>query len=241
MRALYLGLSGKHGGERTKELSPRDLILQLRAMMHALPLRRAKADDENAAAFPLIGSSESIAAERLWQCTTCGACVDACPVFIEQMPKIVDLRRYQVMEQADCPPSIQEAMVSLESRSHPFRGTQSTRLDWADGLAEHQAKENGGFEVLLWVGCSAALLDRNQKIVRATTQLLEGAGVRFAILGREEKCCGDPARRIGNEFLFEKLATENIAVLNRYQAKKVVTPCPHCFNTLKNEYPRLGG
>lgn len=224
-----------------KELSPRDLILQLRAAMHALPLHRAKADGENAAASPLIGSSESIAAERLWQCTTCGACVDACPVFIEQMPKIVDLRRYQVMEQADCPPSIQEAIVSLESRSHPFRGTQSTRLDWADGLAEHQAKENGGFEVLLWVGCSAALLERNQKIVRATAQLLESAGVRFAILGREEKCCGDPARRIGNEFLFEKLATENIAVLNRYQAKKIVTPCPHCFNTLKNEYPRLGG
>jgi len=223
-----------------KELSPRDLILQLRGLMRSYPSSNGKPEGE-AAAPALIGASEALSAERLWQCTTCGACVEACPVFIEQMPKIVDLRRYLVMEQAEFPDSLQEAITSLESRGHPFRGTQATRLTWADGLEVPEAGQGGDFEVLLWVGCSSALVERNQKIARATAQLLGTAGVKFAILGREEKCCGDPARRVGNEFLFENVARGNIEILNRHQVKKVVTPCPHCFNTLKNEYPRLGG
>ena len=162
-------------------------------------------------------------------------------MFIEQMPKIVDLRRYLVMEEANFPATIQEAVTSLEARDHPFRGTQATRLTWTEGLEIPTIKDQGNSEVLFWVGCSSALLDRNQEIARATASLLKAAGVQFAILGREEKCCGDPARRTGNEFLFEKLASENIATLNTYKVKKVVTGCPHCFNTFKNEYPRLGG
>jgi Fe-S oxidoreductase len=242
-----------------KELSPRDLILDLRNLMHARPEEAfalnaaagteasglndagAPADGNQARGLPIIGEVPGTSAERLWQCTTCAACVEACPVFIEQMPKIVDMRRFLVMEEAQFPESMQEAITSLESRGHPFRGTQATRLDWTEGLNVRQISDAKDAEVLLWVGCSGALVERNQKITRATAQLLEKAGVKFAILGREEKCCGDPARRIGNEFLFETLAKENVEILNKYEVKKVVTACPHCFNTIKHEYARHGG
>lgn len=212
-----------------KELSPRDLILQLRQFPFG---------------SPIAGNVPAASPEALWECTTCAACVEACPVFIEQMPKIVDLRRYHVMEEAEFPDTMQEAITSMESRGHPFRGTQASRIDWTRGLdiksiAEMPNPEEA--EVLLWAGCGGALVERNQKVVRATAQLLEKAGVRFAILGREEKCTGDPARRIGNEFLFEMLAKENTQKLNRYKVRTIVTSCPHCFNTFRNEYPQFGG
>jgi len=167
--------------------------------------------------------------------------MEACPVFIEQATKIVDLRRYLVMEESDFPDTMQEAITSLESRGHPFRGTQSSRMDWAEGLNVKTAASARDAEVLLWVGCGGALIERNQKVVRATAQLLEKAGVKFAVLGREEKCTGDPARRIGNEFLFEMMAKDNVETLNGYGVKKIVTSCPHCFNTFRNEYPQFGG
>jgi Fe-S oxidoreductase len=167
--------------------------------------------------------------------------MEACPVFIEQATKIVDIRRYLVMEESDFPGTMQEAITSLESRGHPFRGTQSSRLDWAQGLDVKTVADARDAEVLLWIGCGGALIERNQKVVRATAQLLEKAGVKFAVLGREEKCTGDPARRIGNEFLFETLAKENVETLGRYGVKKIVTSCPHCFNTFRNEYPQFGG
>jgi Fe-S oxidoreductase len=216
-----------------KSLSPRDIILDLRNF--------ARSDGDSAFAAPIINLVPATATESLWQCTTCGACMEACPVFIEQMPKIVDMRRYLVMEESDFPDTMQEAITSLESRGHPFRGTQSSRVDWAEGLNVKTIAEARDAEVLLWVGCGGALIERNQKVVRATAQLLEKAGVKFAILGREEKCTGDPARRIGNEFLFETLAKENVEKLNGYEVKKIVTSCPHCFNTLRNEYPQFGG
>jgi len=167
--------------------------------------------------------------------------MEACPVYIEQMPKIVDMRRYLVMEEADFPDSMQQAITSLEKRGHPFSGTNATRLDWAEGLGVRQISETKDAEVLLWVGCGGALVERNQKVTRSTALLLEQAGVKFAIMGREEKCSGDPARRIGNEFLFETLAKENVENLNKYDVKKIITSCPHCFNTFKNEYPQYGG
>lgn len=216
-----------------KSLSPRDIILDLRNF--------ARSDGDSVFATPIINAVPATNAESLWQCTTCGACMEACPVFIEQMPKIVDMRRYLVMEESDFPDTMQEAITSLESRGHPFRGTQSSRVDWADGLNVKTIAEARDAEVLLWIGCGGALIERNQKVVRATAQLLEKAGVKFAILGREEKCTGDPARRIGNEFLFETLAKENVEKLNGYDVKKIVTSCPHCFNTLRNEYPQFGG
>jgi Fe-S oxidoreductase len=216
-----------------KSLSPRDIILDLRNF--------ARGDGDSAFAAPIINAVPATAAESLWQCTTCGACMEACPVFIEQMPKIVDMRRYLVMEESDFPDTMQEAITSLESRGHPFRGTQSSRIDWAEGLNVKTIAEAPDAEVLLWVGCGGALIERNQKVVRATAQLLEQAGVKFAILGREEKCTGDPARRIGNEFLFEMLAKANVEKLGQYGVKKIVTSCPHCFNTFRNEYPQFGG
>ena len=216
-----------------KELSPRDFILDLRNF--------ARGDGGSAFAAPIANAVPAAASERLWQCTTCGACMEACPVFIEQATKIVDLRRYLVMEESDFPDTMQEAITSLESRGHPFRGTQSSRLDWAEGLNVKTAASARDAEVLLWVGCGGALIERNQKVVRATAQLLEKAGVKFAVLGREEKCTGDPARRIGNEFLFEMMAKDNVETLNGYGVKKIVTSCPHCFNTFRNEYPQFGG
>ena len=216
-----------------KSLSPRDLILDLRNF--------ARSDGTAVFAAPVVNTVPAAAPERLWQCTTCGACMEACPVFIEQAPKIVDLRRYLVMEESDFPDTMQEAVTSLESRGHPFRGTQSSRMDWAQGLNVKTIAEARDAEVLLWVGCGGALIERNQKVVRATAQLLEKAGVKFAVLGREEKCTGDPARRIGNEFLFEMMAKENVETLKRYGVRKIVTSCPHCFNTFRNEYPQFGG
>jgi len=250
-----------------KELSPRDIILQLRDLMHATPRDAFGliSTDSNGAStsgalagttpadhvpttdlearqpLPIIGALHATSPVALWQCTTCAACMEACPVFIEQMPKIVDMRRYLVMEEADFPDSMQEAIMSLEKRGHPFSGTQATRLDWAEGLNVKQIKDGKDAEVLLWVGCGGALIERNQRVTRATAQLLEQAGVNFAVMGREEKCSGDPARRIGNEFLFEQLAKENVSNLNKYAVKKVITACPHCFNTFRNEYPQYGG
>jgi Fe-S oxidoreductase/nitrate reductase gamma subunit len=240
-----------------KELSPRDIILDLQKFMRANPLaafglgvgevQSADATNGSAAngnlqsALPIIGAVPATSPEALWQCTTCGACMEACPVFIEQMPKIVDMRRFLVMEEADFPDTMADAITSLESRGHPFKGTQSTRIDWTDGLNVQTIAEAKDAEVLFWVGCGGALIERNQKAVRATAQLLQTAGVNFAILGREEKCTGDPARRIGNEFLFEMLAKDNTETLNNYGVKKIITSCPHCFNTFRNEYPQYGG
>jgi Fe-S oxidoreductase/nitrate reductase gamma subunit len=234
-----------------KELSPRDIILDLRSLMRNADDGMMNGSESSfinhpsSFSSPIIGAVPAVSPEALWQCTTCGACMEACPVFIEQMPKIVDLRRFLVMEEADFPDTMQEAMTSLESRQHPFRGTQATRLDWADGLniktIAEARQENLDAEVLFWIGCGGALIERNQKVVRATAQLLEKAGVKFAILGREEKCTGDPARRIGNEFLFEMMAKDNVETLNGYGVKKIVTSCPHCFNTFRNEYPQFGG
>ncbi|HEX8176222.1 MAG TPA: heterodisulfide reductase-related iron-sulfur binding cluster [Pyrinomonadaceae bacterium] len=247
-----------------KELSPRDIILQLRDFMHERPReafgliavdgdvsmtadagttpasQEPTTDMEARKPLAIIGTVPATSPVPLWQCTTCAACMQACPVFIEQMPKIVDMRRYLVMEEADFPDSMQEAVMSLERRGHPFTGTQATRMDWAEGLNVRHAGEARETEVLLWVGCGGALIERNQRVTRATAQLLEQAGVSFAVMGRDEKCTGDPARRIGNEFLFEQLAKENISNLNRYEVRKVITACPHCFNTFKNEYPQYG-
>jgi len=245
-----------------KELSPRDIILQLRDLMHeefrisdfgfrndqnkfGNDANESSNNSEESAIrnskFEIIAAVPATSPISLWQCTTCAACMEACPVFIEQMPKIVDMRRHLVMEEADFPDSMQQAITSLEKRGHPFSGTQATRLDWTEGLNVKQVSEAKDAEVLLWVGCGGSLIERNQRVTRATAQLLEQAGVKFAIMGREEKCSGDPARRIGNEFLFEKLAKENVENLNRHDVKKVITACPHCFNTFKNEYPQYGG
>jgi Fe-S oxidoreductase len=251
-----------------KVLSPRDIILDLQKLMHrssaellaaVAPGGAGPADAPTTAAapqagegggapapvlIPIIDPETAVSPEALFQCTTCAACVESCPVHIEQMPKIIDARRFLVMEQAEFPEGMMAVITSLESRQHPFSGTQFNRVDWAEGLdldvmAEMDDPKEA--EVLFWVGCGGALVERNQATVRATAKLLQKAGVKFAILGREESCTGDPARRIGNEFLFEMLAKGNVETLNGYGVKQVVTSCPHCFNTFKNEYPQFGG
>lgn len=181
--------------------------------------------------------------EALWACTTCGACEQECPVFISYIDKIVDMRRNLVMEKGEFPQQLQNAFRGLESVGNPYSFDNSQRAEWAQGLDVPLLAEMPDADVLYWVGCSPAFDDRARKIARATAQLLKAAGVRFAILGPEEMCTGDPARRAGNEFLFQMLATQNVETLSNYNvaAKTVVTTCPHCFNTLRNEYPALGG
>ncbi|NJD68088.1 MAG: (Fe-S)-binding protein [candidate division NC10 bacterium] len=214
-----------------KPLTPKGVIIDLRDHM------RLTYDGEESR--QMVG--EVITHDVLWSCTTCGACHQECPVYIEPIPKIVDMRRHLVMEEADFPETMQAALRSLEERGHPFRGASASRTDWARGLDVKTVAANGTPEILYWVGCAAAFDERNQQVAAAFAKLLQRAGVDFAILGEEERCTGDPARRIGNEYLFQMLAKDNIAVLNRYGIKKIVTACPHCFNTIKNEYPRLGG
>jgi Fe-S oxidoreductase/nitrate reductase gamma subunit len=185
--------------------------------------------------------SEAITEEVIWDCTTCRACQQACPVYIEHIDKIVDMRRNLALERAQFPESAQQALTSLGTRGHPWRGTTATRTDWTSGLEIKTLSENKDIEVLYWVGCTAALEDRNMKVAQATARIMQAAGINFGILGVEETCCGDPARRMGDEYLFQTLCQKNIETFRGYNVRKIVTTCPHCFNTLKNEYPQFGG
>ena len=160
---------------------------------------------------------------------------------VEHIDTIIDMRRNLVMEQGKMPKTAMDALMGMEQRGHPWRGTSYSRTDWADGLEVKTLADHPGAEVLFWVGCTGALEQRSQGVARAMAAVLKRAGVDFAILGTEEVCTGDPARRMGNEYLYQTLAQQNIETLRRYSVKKVVTICPHCFNTIKNEYPHLGG
>ena len=211
-----------------KPLSPKELILDLRRALH-----------DDAPGKPLIGGR--IQEETLWSCTTCGACMEACPVFIEHIPKIVDMRRYLLMEEGKLPDPMEQALRNVESRGHPFTGVTTSRLEWCRDLDLKILTEGESAEYLYWVGCANALNVRNQNIARSFAKLLTDAGVDFAILGEDEHCTGDGARRMGNEFLFQTLARGNIDLLNGRGVTKILTTCPHCFNTFKNEYPQFGG
>lgn len=216
-----------------KPLTPKGLILDLRDHLRA----RAQGRDGER---KLPG--DVIAEEVLWSCTTCGACHQECPVSIEPIPKILEMRRFLVMEEASFPETMQLALKGLEDRGHPYRGAAAGRLDWARGLDVPVAGDGGGSpELLYWVGCAAAFDERSQKVARSVVQVLQAAGVRFAVLGEAERCTGDPARRIGHEYLFQMLAQQNVETLNGVGAKRILTTCPHCFNTLKHEYPAFGG
>jgi Fe-S oxidoreductase len=238
--------------------------------------------------IPLIGGW--IMEETLWSCTTCRACMEACPVFIEHVPKITDMRRYLVMQESRFPNELNRLFRNLEQKGNPWEFSPNQRAAWAEGLEVPilsdlyaQAEEEGRplfagppltpkvetatashgdpvsvveaepatgnrqptaeplLEVLYWVGCLGSFDARNQRIAQSLAAIFKEAGVRFAILGKEESCCGDPARRPGNEYLFQTMAQANVEVLNTYGVRKIITQCPHCFNTLKNEYPQYGG
>jgi len=167
--------------------------------------------------------------------------MQACPVYVEHVDKIIDMRRNLAMEKSRLPESAQNALKSLGARGHPYRGTTATRTDWADGLTVKTMADDSDVDLLYWVGCSAALDDRNMKVARAMARIMQAAGVNFGILGAEEACCGDPARRMGDEYLFQTICQANIEILKNYNVSKIVTACPHCFNSIKNEYPQFGG
>jgi Fe-S oxidoreductase len=195
--------------------------------------------DDESNLFVII--PETIKPEVLWACTTCSACEEECPVFISYIDKIVALRQHLAMERGEFPEQLATMFQGLENAGNPYSYPNDQRADWAEGLDVRLMSDNPEVEYLYWVGCAASFDDRSRKIARAFAQLLQAAGVKFAILGPEETCNGDPARRAGNEFLFQMLAQQNIEVLNNYNVKRIVTACPHCYNTLKHEYPDFGG
>ncbi|MDX8144315.1 (Fe-S)-binding protein [Lentzea sp. BCCO 10_0061] len=202
---------------------------------------------------PLVGGPDELGVidpEVLWSCTTCGACVEQCPVDIEHVDHIVDMRRYQVLIESNFPSELGGMFKNLENKGNPWGQNSKDRLAWTEGL-EFEVPvfdgELGDAEYLFWVGCAGAYEDRAKKTTRAVAELLHTADVKYTVLGPEETCTGDPARRAGNEFLFQMLAQQNVEVLNSVfedrpaGQRKIVVTCAHCFNTLANEYPQVGG
>jgi Fe-S oxidoreductase len=185
-----------------------------------------------------------ISEDTIWACTTCGYCTWACPVFIiPAVDKIVEMRRHLVLDRAEFPREMQTAFRGMETNGNPWGIAASSRADWAAGLdvPTMSQGEDGEVEYLFWVGCAGSYEERAKRVSRALVEILQEAGIRFAILGTEETCNGDSARRMGNEYLFQTLAQRNVETLNGHGVKKIVTNCPHCFNCIKNEYPELGG
>ncbi len=187
---------------------------------------------------PLIGQVNDV--EALWSCTTCGYCQSHCPVLIDHIPNIIDQRRYLTMMEAAVPGAFQNALKGLENNSNPWNVSAAAREDWVGDLPVPRMRDKGQAEYLLFVGCAGSFDERNSQVLRAVCELLNKAEVDYAILGTEEGCCGDPARRVGHEYLFSMQAPMNIETFKRYGVKKVVTACPHCFNTIANEYPDFG-
>ena len=190
---------------------------------------------------PLIGSQGegSVSEEAIWGCTTCGACMEACPVFIEQMPKIIGLRRHLVETEAQFPEELLNLFENMEGRSNPWGIAPSERTKWC-GQLEVKPFDKDTTEYLFYVGCAGSFDSRNKHVSVSVAQLLDKAGVSWGILGKDEKCCGDSVRRLGNEYVFDKMARENAAIFRERGVKKIVTQCPHCFSTLKNDYRQYG-
>ncbi|MBI2083414.1 MAG: 4Fe-4S dicluster domain-containing protein [Deltaproteobacteria bacterium] len=189
---------------------------------------------------PLL-SPDVINPEVFWSCTTCRACEEACPVGIEFVDRIVGTRRHMVLTQGVMPTEVQTTFRNMETNFNPWGIGSDSRADWCRELGVRTLAEHPKAEYLYFVGCAGSFDDRNKKIATALVKILQKAKVDFAILGKDEVCTGDPARRIGNEYLYQMLAKKNIETMARYQFKKVITACPHCFNTIKNEYPQFGG
>ncbi len=226
-----------------KELNPKQVVLDLRRVMTQAASLSGVPGSEGAdgkAEERPVTSTDVISDESLWACTNCHACVRECPVFIRHVDILDGIRRYRVAE-GRLGGTAATMLRQLGTRENPWGLSNAQRLDWAQGLDIPQAAPEDNREVLLWVGCASAFEPRAQKTVRALAQLLQRAGVRFAVLGPKERCTGDPARRTGDEFLFQQLAEANIATLNSVHAKTIVASCPHCFHTIKNEYPQFGG
>jgi Fe-S oxidoreductase/nitrate reductase gamma subunit len=226
-----------------KPLSPKAFIIDLRDHMRsrAPQVLDAKSKKKELKEIPaLVGSV--IEKETLWACTTCRSCMEHCPVYVEHVAKIIDMRRYQVLMESKFPEELTTAFKGLERNSNPWGMGFEARADWIKELnvplmAEVKEKD---IDFLLFVGCIRSYDDRNKKVSKSMAKILNLLHIQFAILGTEEGCCGDPARRLGNEYLYQTLARVNIETFKRYNIKRILTTCPHCYNTLKNEYPQLG-
>ncbi len=223
-----------------KPLSPKLLIMGLRDNMFASADRLLSGEASTDTLVPSV-----IDPDVLWSCTTCGSCVEQCPVDIEHVDAIIDMRRYEVLMESRFPSEASLLMRNMENQGDPWGLGASKRTDWLSALDFEVPIIDGpipeDIEYLYWVGCAGSLDERGRKQIESTARMLHRAGVTFGILGPRESCTGDPARRMGNEYLFQEMAKANIATLNEVGAKKIVASCPHCFNTMKNEYPGLGG
>ena len=228
-----------------KPLRPREMVLNLKKHLSQVGSELLRPEGEAPGAAATSSGNGSAAPEinkdEIWACTTCHACQEECPVELKHSDAIIGLRQNLVMDQAVIPATAEAALRSIEARGHPWRGTRFTRTSWAEGLGINSLSEDGNFDILYWVGCTEALEDRGMKVAQAVGKLLTRSGMKVGILGAEESCCGDPARRLGNEYLFQLQAQKNVDLMKRYNVKKIVTGCPHCYNTLKNEYPAFGG
>nr|WP_103943904.1 (Fe-S)-binding protein [Thermomonospora echinospora] len=239
-----------------KPLSPKMVVLDLRdhafakaPYLLASEEEREKFTDEQKIAMQvdkeLVGEDGVIHPDVLWSCTNCGACVEQCPVDIEHIDHILDMRRFQVMIESSFPSEAGVMLKNLENKGNPWGMSEMKRLEWIEELDFEvevvDEKMPADAEYLFWVGCAGALEDRAKKTTKAVAELLHIAGVKFAVLGPMEACTGDPARRLGMEFVFQMLGQQNVETLNEAGVKKIVATCPHCFNTLANEYPQIGG
>jgi Fe-S oxidoreductase len=188
---------------------------------------------------PLVGGR--IKDETLWACTTCGACQEVCPVFIDHPLKILQMRTHLVLTESRMPAELARTFSNLEKNSNPWGIAAEKRMEWAEGLDVPTIESNANPEYLLFVGCAGAFDDRIKKTMRSLVEVLKAANVSFAVLGEAEQCVGDPARRAGNEYLFQTQAEANVQAINDAKVRKVIASCPHCFHTIKNEYPQFGG
>lgn len=226
-----------------KSLSPKKVIQDLKAhwIAKAPALAKGKGDEFEA---PMI-DGDGVTQDDLWSCTTCRHCVETCPVMVEHVDKIVDMRRHLVLTEGSMPQELVTVNKNLENNFNPWGVGWSARNDWMKRrgvdvrvLSDEEAPQ---FDVLLWVGCAGAYDDRYQRVVASFVRILEAAGVSFGVLGTQEKCCGDPARSSGNEYLYQTLVAENVAAMDALGVKKIVATCPHCLKTLAKEYPQFGG
>jgi Fe-S oxidoreductase/nitrate reductase gamma subunit len=230
-----------------KPLDPREIVLKVGEVMAATGDPVVSPPVSTARGITITADSvfERITSEELWACTSCKACDEICPVNIEILDKILDMRRYLSLMESDFPTELGNTYRAMENSSNVYGMNQGERGDWATELEGVDIVEAGsgplGHEYLYWIGCAGSFDDRNKKTSRAVAKLLQRAGLDFAILGPSELCTGDPARRSGNEYIFQMLAMQNIESLDGLGVQKIITQCPHCFNTLKNEYPQLGG
>ncbi|MCX8021750.1 MAG: (Fe-S)-binding protein [Syntrophorhabdaceae bacterium] len=226
-----------------KILSPREFIKGIKEhTLEVAPLLLGQNGDKQKEERGKTFIDGKVKEEEIWACTTCGLCQEVCPVEIEHVRKLIGLRQNLVLEKNTMPEGIQNMLRNMQMRGNPWAGAQSLRLkgDWINEAGMEPLKEGDGISTLLWVGCTGSLIDRNVKATISLAELLKRAGIKFGVLGEGEPCCGDPARRAGYDFQFQILAEENREILRSYNIKEIITSCPHCYNTLKNEYPLYG-